>query len=109
MTTTTPKLVDDTPRCEICFATMPCTEHANVEQWDGVTSNSIDPVSILAGAHNAGLESVVVVGMKKDGSEYFASSEADAAESMFYLQRGIYKLNKIIDGEEVEHARQDPA
>jgi hypothetical protein len=109
MTTTTPKLVDDVPRCEVCFAEMPCEAHVNVEQWDGVTSNSIDPVAILAGAHNAGLESVVVVGMRKDGTEYFASSEADAAESMFYLQRGIYKLNRIVDGDEIEQVRKDPA
>ncbi len=88
---------------------MPCEAHANIEQWDGVTTLSIDPTTIIASAHNADLECVVVVGMKKDGTEYFASSHADAAESMFYLQRGIYKLNKIIDGEEVERVRKDPA
>jgi len=107
--TTKPELVDDKPRCEICFAIMPCADHTNVEQWDGVTSNSISPTTILAGAHNADLEIVCIVGMKKDGTEYFASSHADAAESMFYLQRGIYKLNKVVDGEEVERARQDPS
>ena len=102
--------VDSTgARCEVCFGPMPCAAHANVEQWDGVTSLSISPATILVGTHNADLECVVVVGMTKDGAEYFASSHSDAAESIFYLQRGIHKLNRIIDGEEVERVRKDPA
>lgn len=103
--------VDSAPakRCEVCFGPMPCEAHANVAQWDGITSNSLDPATVLAGAHNADLESVVIVGMQKDGREYFASSDADAGISIYYLQRGIHKLNRIVDGEEVERVRQDPA
>lgn len=86
-------------RCDICFAPMPCEPHANVEHLDAVTSLDIDPIAVLAGAYDAGLTEIVVVGMKKDGGEYFASSIADAAPAVYHLQRGIYKLNKIVDGE----------
>lgn len=86
-------------RCDVCFAPMPCDKHANVEILCGVTSLDISPTVVLAKAHDAGLTEVVIVGMKADGSEYFASSVSDAAPSMYHLQRGIYKLNKVVDGE----------
>jgi len=78
---------------------MPCEVHANVEQLNVVTSLDISPTSMLAKAHNAGLKEVVIVGMKEDGTEFFAASVSDAADSMYHLQRGIYKLNKIVEGE----------
>ena len=87
------------PRCDVCFAPMPCADHANVAQIDVVTSLDIDPVAVLAGAHNVGLAEVVVVGFTDDGKEYFASSISDAGQSMYHLQRGIYRLNKTMDQE----------
>lgn len=78
---------------------MPCAEHANIEHVGQVTSHDISPTLVLAKAHDAGLKEVVIVGMLADGSEYFASSVSDAAPSMYYLQRGIYKLNKVVDGD----------
>ena len=92
-------------RCDVCFAPMPCADHSNVEILDAVTSLDISPVAVLAGARNANLEFVVIVGMNKDGSEYFASSVSDAAAGIYYLQRGIHKLNKIVDSGEI--ARHD--
>lgn len=86
-------------RCDVCFAPMPCAAHANVAQIDVVTSLDIDPVAVLAGAHNVGLAEVVVVGFTEDGKEYFASSISDAGQSMYHLQRGIYRLNKTMDQE----------
>lgn len=86
-------------RCDVCFAPMPCADHANVAQIDVVTSLDIDPVAVLAGAHNVGLSEVVVVGFTDDGKEYFASSISDAGQSMYHLQRGIYRLNKTMDQE----------
>ena len=91
--------VPGSARCKICFDPMPCEPHANVEQLSIVTSHDISPTTVLAGAHAAGLTEVVVVGMKEDGTEYFASNVSDAAPAMYYLQRGIYKLNKVVDGE----------
>lgn len=87
------------PRCERCFGPMPCEAHDNVHTLGVVTSHSISPTTVLAAAHNSDLEYVVVLGMTKDGDEYFASSVSDAAESMYACQRGIYKLNKIVDGD----------
>lgn len=87
------------PRCDVCFAPMPCADHANVAQIDVVTSLDIDPVAVLAGAHNVGLAEVVIVGFTEDGKEYFASSISDAGQSMYHLQRGIYRLNKTMDQE----------
>lgn len=85
------------PRCWRCFGPMPCPEHANVEQLDVITSHPIDPTAVIAGAHNADLEVVVVVGLTKEGEEYFASSHTDAAECIYHLQRAIHKMNKIVD------------
>lgn len=78
---------------------MPCKEHENVEVLDTTTSLDISPTTVLAWAHEADLEGVVIVGFDKNGREYFASSIADAAPSIYYLQRGIHKLNKVVDGE----------
>lgn len=86
-------------RCEFCFEPFPCSKHPNVETLKVVTKLDIDPLSVIAGAHGADLDEVVIVGRRKDGSEYFASSVSDAAPSMYHLQRGIYKLNRIMDGE----------
>lgn len=86
-------------RCEFCFGPMPCPKHPNVEPLDIITSLDLNATQVLAAAHGAGLKEVVVVGMKHDGTEYFASNISDAAPSMYHLQRGIYKLNKVVDGE----------
>jgi hypothetical protein len=86
-------------RCDHCFGPMPCEKHANVEHLPIVTSLDVSPTHILAKAHDAGLTEVVIVGMREDGREYFASSISDAAPAVYHLQRGIYKLNKIVDGD----------
>lgn len=78
---------------------MPCDKHVNVRQLDTVTSLDIPPVSVLADAYNADLECVVVIGITKDGREYFASSVSDAAEGVYYAMRAVHNLNKVVDGE----------
>lgn len=85
-------------RCEFCFGPLPCTDHPNVEPLDNITRLNLNPTHVLAQAHGAGLKNVVVVGEMENGDEYFASSVADGALSMYLLQRGIYKLHQIIDG-----------
>lgn len=69
----------------------------NVVPLSIVTLNDVDIVSILRDAFDADLEEVVIVGMKKDGSEYFAASCADAAPSIYHLMRAVHKLNCVID------------
>lgn len=92
-------MTTESDRCEHCFGPMPCEAHANVEHLGLITSLDISATSVLAGAYNSRLRDVVIVGLKEDGTEYFASNVSDAAPSMYYLQRGIYKLNKVVDGE----------
>lgn len=69
----------------------------NVVPLEVVTSNDCDPVNILRGAFDADLEELIVVGMKKDGTEYFASTVGDAAPVIYHLMRAVHKLNCIID------------
>lgn len=67
----------------------------NVVQFDGFTSLDIDPNSVLMGAINADMDEVVVLGYKKDGSEYFASNKADGADVLWHLQRAQKRLLEI--------------
>lgn len=91
--------VQPAERCEFCFGPKPCELHDKVEYLDQVTRHNINPTNVIASAHNAKLKEVVIVGMREDGSEYFASSVSDGGTSMYHLQRGIHKLNRIIDGD----------
>lgn len=89
-------------RCNFCFGPAPCEDHPNIVTLNCVTSHNIDAVNRLAEAHNADLELVVITGLQKDGREYFASSVSDAAEAMYYLQRALFKLNRLVDDEDDE-------
>ncbi len=64
----------------------------NVIEFDGVTTLDIPPPRILANAAGADLKDVVVIGWKKDGSFYFASSGADAAEVNWLLDTAKLEL-----------------
>ena len=95
------------PRCKICFGPVPCDQHANVASLDVVTSHDIPVAKILAGAHARDLDVVVVVGLAKDGNEYFASSCADGAEVIYHLTRGIFKMNMMVDQLRAEAVEDD--
>lgn len=69
---------------------------AEVVPFPGVTTLDCDPDRVLESAIGQ-LECVVIVGVAKDGSEYFASSVADGADTLWHLQRAIHKLMKIAD------------
>lgn len=70
----------------------------NVVRLPVITTLDVDPDVVLLGAMGQ-LECVVVVGYTKgeDGVEFFASSVADAGTAAWLLQRGIWKLNKIVE------------
>ena len=70
---------------------------AEIIEWDGVTSLDIPVERVLSRALRANLDSVVIVGWREDGSFYFCSSKADAADCAWALQRGVYELNRIVD------------
>lgn len=70
---------------------------ANVVPLDVVTSVDINPERILRSALEAGMAEVVILGIDKDGDEYFASSLASGPETLWHLQRASYRLLKIVD------------
>jgi hypothetical protein len=84
-------------RCRYCFAPMPCVEHEDILSVGMGTRGRIDPTKCLAAAHNADLSEVVIMGFRKDGSEFFSASEPDVAAAMYHCQRATYKLNVIMD------------
>ncbi len=61
------------------------------------TRCDIEPAKVLEKASEAELAEVVVIGFRKDGRWYFASSLADAGDVMFHLNRANHKLNTILD------------
>jgi hypothetical protein len=89
--------VDPPARCDFCFGPVPCAQHPNVEVGDFATSNDISVRRILTAAYNRDLETVVVVGVGKDGKEYLSCSAADIAESVYHLNRGIFRLNLVVE------------
>lgn len=58
----------------------------NVVEFPGETLLDIPPQSILEGAKEESLEQVLVVGVTKDGSSYFASSTADLYQVLWLLE-----------------------
>ena len=68
----------------------------NVLPFGGITRLDIDPDRVLTSAVG-NLECVVIVGLGKDGEEYFASSMADGADALWYLERCKKKLLEIGD------------
>lgn len=70
-------------------------EKDNILYWRGVTRLDIEVRKILQWAIDADLETVVVVGTKKDGDAFFASSQADAASVNWELQGAIWALHRM--------------
>lgn len=55
------------------------------------------PDNALEGAAEYGLESVVIVGFRHDGEFFFASSEPDSPEVLYFLERAKWELLKMED------------
>lgn len=72
---------------------------ADIFEFNGVTRLDMDPDRLLQAAVGK-LETVVIVGYDKDGREFFASSVADGAESLWLLQRSAHKLLCMPDAED---------
>jgi hypothetical protein len=68
---------------------------AEIVEFGGVTRLPSDPARVLARAADEEFESVVVVGFRKDGSEFFASSEADGGNVLWLLERAKLKLVSV--------------
>ena len=68
----------------------------NVVHLDVVTRLDIDPDRVLSQAVGE-LESAVVIGFHKDGSEYFASSVADGGTVLWLIERAKMRLLQMPD------------
>jgi hypothetical protein len=70
---------------------------SNVIPIGCITRLKLDAQQILNAALDAGLSDVVIMGFNNDGNEYFASSDPDAGNVLYHLERSKHKLMKIID------------
>jgi hypothetical protein len=66
-----------------------------ISQFPGSTKGFVPVSNVLKGAED--LEMVVVIGYRKDGAEYFASSTGDSAECAFIANRYIKYLLEECD------------
>jgi hypothetical protein len=57
-----------------------------------VTTNDTSPDRALEAAAEYGLTAVVIVGRREDGEFFFASSQADSGEVLYYLVKAQHKL-----------------
>lgn len=67
---------------------------SNVVEMDAPTRLRTPVPTVLARAAGAGLEDVVAIGWKQDGTLYFASSESDGAEVLWLLEKARLELMK---------------
>lgn len=70
---------------------------AEVVNFTGPTTLDIDPRRMLEAALSAGLTEVVICGFTEDGTEYFASSVADAGAAGYHLDRAKWNLMRQVD------------
>jgi hypothetical protein len=68
----------------------------NVVDFNGITKLDLNPDRVLAAAAGT-LKSVVIVGEKEDGEEYFASSVAEGPLTLWMLERAKLKLLKMVE------------
>lgn len=62
-----------------------------------ITTLKGDADRVLQGAIDNELDEVVVVGFKKDGSEYFAANISDGGDVLWHLERAKLKLLQMPD------------
>jgi len=71
----------------------------NVVEFTGITKLDLLPERVLAKASEQEFEGVIVIGWKKDGDRYFASSYASGPEVLWLLELSKKNLLEIGDGE----------
>lgn len=70
---------------------------AEIVELDLVTSLDIPVERILKKAEEAGLTSIIVIGYKENGEEYFKSSLADGGKILWIMERMKLRLLTIYD------------
>lgn len=68
----------------------------NVVQFPGLTTNDIDPDKVLEAAKGK-LDTVLILGIKKDGEEYLAGSSSDLCVAVWLLERAKLKFLRMAD------------
>jgi len=68
---------------------------AQVIRWQGITKLDLPVDRIVDASRDADLSVIVVLGYRKDGTEYFASSVSDGADVVWLLERAKHKLLTI--------------
>ena len=70
---------------------------SNVVDLPVITSLPIDTKRVLAKAVEREFERVIIIGVTKEGDEYFASSEPDGGTILWDMERVRHALMKIAD------------
>lgn len=70
---------------------------SNVVDLPVITSLDHDPARVLARALDVELDKVIVIGVTKNGDEFFASSVADGGDVIWQMERAKLKLLRIAD------------
>lgn len=74
-----------------------------------ITTLKTSPDRAIEAAAEYGLESVVILGLDKDGDFYFASSEPGTADTLWFLEKARHKLMQMEDHlEETGDPRGNP-
>ncbi len=71
----------------------------NVVAFTGITRLDTPPEKVIATAAEADLAEVVIVGVDGDGSFFFASSQADGGDTLWWLAMAQKKLLEMGDPE----------
>lgn len=69
---------------------------SNVTRFTGITRLDLEPDILLKEAIGE-LASCIILGYKKDGEEFFASSLADGGNVVWHLERAKHKLMQVCD------------
>lgn len=75
---------------------LPVRSKGNVKLLPVITTIDTPVPRILAGAKDAKLNDVVVLGWDADNEFFFSSSKSDAAEVIYLLRCAEYKLMDIV-------------
>lgn len=70
---------------------------ADVLQFTGSTVLPTTTESVLDGAKESGLQTVIVLGHAADGRLYFSSSHSDLAEVLLLLKRGEMQVVSMVE------------
>lgn len=72
-----------------------------------VTGHDIPPEEILRAAHDHKLTEFIICGIDDEGYEYLMRTNADPAESVWYLTRAIHLLNNEQDNKRLASLRKE--